>query len=223
MKKLAKKLQSQLRAMLIKSGWKKLHYTYDDYIIAQTVTFKGFEKDNERWVEGQQRFIDSWLSELPRDIVLLDIACGDGVGLRYFKLLGFKKVIGAEIDNDKLRVAAESGYEVYKQDIHCLDNFENDKFDVVYSSHTLEHALYPNTVLNEFHRVLKPSGLLFIVLPFPDKSNDRAHCGKFILGTYKDDEGRYVINYIESFGYKLLRKHYDSFRENEIWLNFRKI
>jgi len=48
-----------------------------------------------------------------------------------------------------------------------LDMGDIGKFDLVYTSHTLEHV-YPHQVpiaLAEFHRVLKPGGTVLIVVP----------------------------------------------------------
>lgn len=45
--------------------------------------------------------------------------------------------------------------------------FPDDSFDVVYSSHVLEHFSVPQMefLLNEAHRILKPNGILRIVVP----------------------------------------------------------
>jgi ubiquinone/menaquinone biosynthesis C-methylase UbiE len=43
--------------------------------------------------------------------------------------------------------------------------FEDAEFDRVIASHVLEHVYYPHKVLKEWDRVLKPGGLLSIVLP----------------------------------------------------------
>jgi ubiquinone/menaquinone biosynthesis C-methylase UbiE len=43
--------------------------------------------------------------------------------------------------------------------------FENDSFDVVYSSHVLEHVKSEEQTLDEMKRVLKPGGVLIIGMP----------------------------------------------------------
>ena len=43
--------------------------------------------------------------------------------------------------------------------------FENDTFDVVYSSHVLEHVDSESKALQEMYRVLKPHGVLIIGVP----------------------------------------------------------
>lgn len=43
--------------------------------------------------------------------------------------------------------------------------FEDDSFDMVYSSHVLEHIPDQEKALNEIYRVLKPGGIHFCVVP----------------------------------------------------------
>jgi ubiquinone/menaquinone biosynthesis C-methylase UbiE len=163
------------------------------------------------------------MASLPRDASILDIACGDGVGLRHFKELGFTSVVGAEFEPTKLRIAAKTGFRTVLADFHSLSAFNDSEFDVVYSSHSLEHALYPDKVLSEFGRVCRKGGFLFLVLPYPDKGNIKAHCGKFLLGTDRDDNGVRLTKYVQNRGFKLIEIKFDSFREPEIWAKFERI
>jgi SAM-dependent methyltransferase len=196
--------------------------THKEYLELQTTKYKSFESTNERWAEGQRRYILEHFSGMPLDTWILDCACGDGVGLRVFAELGFECVHGVECDSEKAVMARESGYRVMNFDFHSLQPF-GTVFDVVYSSHSLEHALEPDRVLKEFHRVLEPDGILFLVLPFPDTGTIEAHVAKEKLGTVVDDGGAKVVAYIESMGFELLNKQFDSFREPEIWLTFKKV
>ena len=61
--------------------------------------------------------------------------------------------------------------------------------DYVFSSHVLEHA--PDTIrtLEEWLRVLKPGGVLFLVLPHGDRTFDR-HRAKTQLSHHLDDHAR---------------------------------
>lgn len=195
---------------------------YTTYVQFQTEKWASHELTVPKWEQGQQRYLNAVFAEVPRDLRIADIACGDGVGLRYFKLMGFSDVIGVEFNESKLERARESGYPVIAGDMHELVNFEDASVDIVYSSHTLEHAYQPAKVLAEFRRILQPNGALFIVLPYPDPGhwNDEAHGAKYELGTHLDDEGASVIRYFENAGFKLLSGMFDNFREPEIWLIF---
>lgn len=50
-------------------------------------------------------------------------------------------------------------------DGHDLSRFPDHRFDVVYSSHTLEHMAEPYRALGEWWRVLKPGGHIVLVVP----------------------------------------------------------
>jgi SAM-dependent methyltransferase len=186
---------------------------YIEYKNNQQVVYRSYESDSKHWAEGQRRFITMWL--LPyKNHKILDVACGDGVGLKYFEELGFWGVTGMEFEETKVLRARESDYKVIQQDFH--DPIE-EHYDLIYSSHSLEHALKPDVVLKNFHDHCNE---LILVLPYPDVGPIEAHCAKKILGTDKNDDGKAVIDYISNFGFKLKKKQFDSFRETEIWLHF---
>ena len=55
----------------------------------------------------------------------------------------------------------------YVRNAFPLEIFKSEKFDLVYASHVLEHFSIPEVprVLNEWHRVLKPGGILRLGVP----------------------------------------------------------
>lgn len=197
---------------------------YATYVQFQTEKWASHEITVPKWEQGQQRYLHATFFDLPRDVRIVDIACGDGVGLRHFKQMGFTDVVGVELNQSKLAMAGQSGYPVVACDMHDLACFEDGAFDIVYSSHSLEHAYQPAKVLAEFRRILQPQGALFVVLPYPDMGdwNDEAHGAKYELGTHIKDDGASVVRYFESAGFKLLSGNFDSFREPEIWLVFQR-
>lgn len=187
------------------------------YKHAQTVQFRSTESDVPTWREGQRRFVRSWLSCYLRDRHILDAACGDGVGLRELRDLEFERCAGIDLCEGKAQNARAHGYPVAVGDLHALP-WPADTFDVVYSSHTLEHAHDPKAVLREMRRVAKPSGELVLVVPFPDTGDPRAHCGKQTLGTEHDDGGAALISTLLACGWRTLECVRDAFREPEIWV-----
>ena len=60
------------------------------------------------------------------------------------------------------------GWDFEHGDAQYLSGVENESFDYVYSSHTLEHVFDINTTLKNWYRVLKPSGFLILYLPHRD-------------------------------------------------------
>jgi len=69
--------------------------------------------------------------------------------------------------------------------IHALfEEFKSDIFyDEVFATYVLEHVLDPNRVLRMIHSVLKPSGLLFVVVP---NSNALSRQLAYHMGLIKD-------------------------------------
>ncbi|MDZ7785348.1 MAG: class I SAM-dependent methyltransferase [Halioglobus sp.] len=51
-------------------------------------------------------------------------------------------------------------------DAHDLHMVENDSVDFVTSASVLEHVTYPQQVVKEIHRILKPGGIVYINVPF---------------------------------------------------------
>lgn len=93
----------------------------------------------------------------------LDIGCGRGEFLRGFIACGVK---GYGVDRSR---AAEKYCP--EADLRTAD-LENDKlpyednfFDVVYSKSVVEHFYYPEKIIQEMYRVLKPGGIMITLCP----------------------------------------------------------
>jgi 2-polyprenyl-3-methyl-5-hydroxy-6-metoxy-1,4-benzoquinol methylase len=196
--------------------------TKEEYLYYQTVVGKSHEEDSPRWTEGQIRFISYVNNFLEKGSIILDCACGDGVGLQELKRLGHT-AIGMDIAEDKISRARGSQSEVYFADMHEIEEYPNYTFDAIMSSHTLEHAHSPEKVVINFRDKLRKDGKLFIVLPFPDPGdwNKDIHVGKWILRTDGEDQEK-VISFFTDLGFTLLDTKLDEYREPEIWISLKK-
>lgn len=194
------------------------------YLDNQLKHYRSFESQSPHWAEGQRRFIEEYLMQHTSPTAhILDCACGDGVGLAVFRRLGFTNVEGVELEGEKFRRACAHDYLVYQADMHDLHLIPFEApFDLVYSSHSLEHAHNPAKVVGNFNAILKPGGKLVLVLPYPDTGPLDAHCAKELLGTSHDDGGMKITAFVENHGFRIYSMKYDSFREPEIWLQFIK-
>ncbi len=85
---------------------------------------------------------------------VLDLGCGDGTLL---KLLADKKNVrgyGLEISEDGIQQCVDKGVNVIEQDLDGgLGNFDNDSFDTVIMSQTIQTMTYPDKVMAEMLRV----------------------------------------------------------------------
>lgn len=196
--------------------------SYQAYVYNQTVKYMSHEDDHVRWKNGQIRFINHFLLPIldatNDPLHLLDAGCGDGAGLTYLRELGFTNVLGLDLSEEKLARAKAAGHDVRQADLHDLSSIADASFDIVYSSHCLEHCHDPAKVVGEFRRVAKPGATFVIVLPFPDNGPEDAHCGASLLGTRVVDGGTGVRAWFAKQGLETISWAVDSYREPEIWL-----
>ena len=85
---------------------------------------------------------------------VLDLGCGDGTLL---KLLTDNKGVrgyGLEISSDGIQQCVEKGVNVIEQNLdEGLSNFDDDSFDTVIMSQTIQTMTYPDRVMTEMLRV----------------------------------------------------------------------
>jgi SAM-dependent methyltransferase len=94
--------------------------------------------------------------------LLLDIGCNEGRSLRLYARHGFR-VEGLELNETAAGVAREAGFNVHT----CfLGDFDpTTPYDVAVLSNVLEHALDPQEMLHDVHRILAPGGQVWISCP----------------------------------------------------------
>ena len=101
---------------------------------------------------------------------LLDLDCGGGKMLeQLFETFPDMEACGFDYSLDRLNGAKErlEGKNVSFKfgNAQCLP-YEDNQFDVVVSTSTFHHYPYPDNVLKEVHRVLKPKGILGATLRY---------------------------------------------------------
>ncbi len=123
---------------------------------------------------------------------LLDAGCGDGRLIRRFQTL-FGAVLALDSDRTRLQAARELCIELkilHKTKLMCrpVQELADIPVDTIICSHLLQHVSYDflETILQVFHRVLRPRGLLFITT-----SHSRRNTNYFI-------ETRYTKNGVRS-------------------------
>ncbi|MFT7143966.1 MAG: ubiquinone/menaquinone biosynthesis C-methylase UbiE [Alphaproteobacteria bacterium] len=92
---------------------------------------------------------------------LLEIGSGKGIYLEKFKSI-CQSAIGVDIKDGSCATQNVDGVQYY--DGHTLP-FEDNSFDVIFSSNVLEHIPHLSELEIEFNRVLKDDGVLIHVLP----------------------------------------------------------
>ncbi len=108
-----------------------------------------------------------WAGRLARGRRVLDAGCGTAYGSRLLAEAGATEVIGVDRADEILEQARSSMPEnvtLLAGDVAELE-FEDKRFDLVVCFGLIEDVLEPGRALDEFRRVLAPSGLLAISSP----------------------------------------------------------
>lgn len=90
------------------------------------------------------------------DCDILCVGCRDMTEINYFRDRGAKSVVGIDLFSQH--------EDILIMDMHQMD-FPNGRFDVVHSSHSLEHAYDAPRAIKEIVRVCRREGLIAIEVP----------------------------------------------------------
>jgi SAM-dependent methyltransferase len=94
---------------------------------------------------------------------LLEIGCGSGRQLEFLRQLGWQ-VEGLDLDPAAVKVACARGLTIHLGSLN-EQNFPDQSFDAIVSSHVIEHVHDPVGLLRECRRILRPDGKLVIITP----------------------------------------------------------
>jgi ubiquinone/menaquinone biosynthesis C-methylase UbiE len=141
---------------------------------------EGWRGERMYWnlASDEDRLLHLSRYQLARDLfqpawTCLDAACGSGYGASFLAdKVG--SVDGVDVDPDAINFARAT-YRQHNVTYHCADlqatlPFKDESFDAVTSFETLEHVAEQEKMISEFHRVLKPGGMLVISTPDRDVS-----------------------------------------------------
>lgn len=109
-------------------------------------------------LQARTRFlVDTLATYRPLDrSQVLCVGCRNREEVNYFQQKGVKEVVGIDLYSQ--------WPEILVMDMHRM-TFPDDRFDIVYSSHSLEHAYDPAQVAREIIRVARPGATVVVEVP----------------------------------------------------------
>lgn len=147
---------------LVKEGY--LAHKYD-YCSASVSTWKKLLGMLMYLHPGRREDVDFNIMYLPANPKghLLELGCGSGQILKRMQQMGWQ-VEGVDFDSSAVENARSKGLKVHFGTLEA-QNYPDNKFDVIFMSHLLEHIHDPLRLLKDGYRILKPGGQLILVTP----------------------------------------------------------
>lgn len=143
----------------------------------RTAKFQSYRRTFFRRTEGMSKallsnmYMLSYGEFLPKDrsVKILDAGCGGGEFISFLRELGYKHIIGVDIDEDSVQYAKQN---LGLEDIFCADivtylEDTSERFDLVVLNDVLEH--FPKwegiDLLKRIYAILRTEGYLFVKTP----------------------------------------------------------
>jgi SAM-dependent methyltransferase len=145
------------------------------------------EHHRERRDEGDFVFVPERIAHfqaaIGRGKRVLDLGCRSGALTRHF--LDGNDVVGLDVDPSALQKAAELGIETVQANAEEPLPFEAESFDVVVAGELFEHLRFPDALVVEIRRVLRPGGVLVGSVPNAFRLQSRL---RFLVGHPPEDD-----------------------------------
>jgi SAM-dependent methyltransferase len=114
---------------------------------------------------------------------VLDLGCRSGALTQHF--LGGNSVVGLDIDAAALEKAATLGIQPVQANVEEPLPFEDASFDAVVAGELFEHLQFPDALVAEIGRVLRPGGVLAGSVPNAFRVQSRL---RFLRGEPPEDD-----------------------------------
>jgi len=114
---------------------------------------------------------------------VLDLGCRSGALTQHF--LGGNSVVGLDVDAAALEKAAALGIQPVQANVEEPLPFEDGSFDAVVAGELFEHLQFPDALVAEIVRVLRPGGVLAGSVPNAFRVQSRL---RFLRGEPPEDD-----------------------------------
>jgi SAM-dependent methyltransferase len=156
--------------------------------------------------ERMERF-RAWVGGPGRRV--LDLGCRSGALAEAY--LEGNEVVGVDVDRDALAEAAKRGLETVWADVDEALPLEDASFDAVVAGELLEHVRFPDRLVAEVRRVLRPGGVFVGSVPNSYRLKSRL---RFLAG--KPPEFADDPTHLRMFGGGDVRRLLDGFADPHV-------
>lgn len=126
-----------------------------------------FNKDKAiRWARAYHNFLKGWLPD-NKNAVILDIGCGGGKLIYFFKSRGYKNLQGVDISPEQVSLARQVHDDVVEADCIKFLEYHKKKYDLIIGLDIVEHFTKDEMLrfLRACYKALYPSGCLIFQTP----------------------------------------------------------
>ena len=145
------------------------------------------EHHRERRADGEFVFVPERIplfqAAIGRGKRVLDLGCRAGALTRHF--LEGNEVVGLDVDRAALAKAEALGIQPVQANVEEPLPFEDASFDAVVAGELFEHLQFPDALVAEIRRVLRPGGVIVGSVPNAYRLQGRL---KFLLGRPPEDD-----------------------------------
>jgi len=171
------------------------------------------EHHRERRDEGDFVFVPEriplFVAAIGRGKRVLDLGCRSGALTKHF--LEGNSVVGLDVDPAALQKAAALGVEPVQANVEEPLPLEDGSFDAVVAGELFEHLQFPDALVAEIRRVLRPGGVLVGSVPNAFRVQSRL---RFLRGLPPEDDP----THLRMFSPAAMRELLDDF--DEVVLSF---
>jgi SAM-dependent methyltransferase len=158
----------------------------------------------ERRDEGDFVFVPERIPFLVESIGrgkrVLDLGCRSGALTKHF--LDGNSVVGLDVDAAALEKARALGIEPVRADVEEPLPFEDASFDAVVAGELFEHLRFPDVLVAEIERVLRPGGVVVGSVPNAFRVQSRL---RFLRGRPPEDDPTHLRMFSPAAVRELLR------------------